>query len=365
MNKYLYILLFIGIYAHSQSYEKIDSMIMQADMMIFNDPDSALEMSNKIEPLAKNSDRLSSLLLVKGGAYSAKHLSADALKYGFEAYSIAEKSKDSTMMIKSLGFIGNQYYILQFGKKAINYLDKAEKLINMQPDIAAVHHINANIYFMKGLNYKDNLDSNFAIKYFDKAIQEYQKSEDPKRSIINMSIVEIQKAYCLMDINQLDDAEKLFLKVLQTTNKQKMTDIQSFTKIGLATLYDRKKEFVKANKLLMETQKEIGQTSNINMLVEVFDALSQNYLHQNNAEKYYYYSRKYAEITNQKELIDSQSISQLLKKTNENYSRENNLNERKFWLYLIFIISFSSLILIFLFRKSNKLSKIQSNPHVR
>jgi hypothetical protein len=349
MKKLLFIfswMISLVVFAQSENNVKLEEQITSADRMAFVNPDSALITLKKLEPKIDNGRLKSKLLLAKGSAYSVKHLSSDALKFGFESLNNSQKGKDSLMMINALGFIGNQYYILKLNKKAINYLNKAETIIDYLND-NSLQQVTANIYFVKALVYKDNLDSEFAIRYFDKAINEYKKSKD-KSTLLNINITKIQKGYSLIDIGKADEAEAIFQEVIKEAERYKISEVYSYAKIGLAASYESKKEFQKANLILLETEKQIGNTENIGMLTEIYDALSQNYFSQNNKEQYFFYNQKLENILLKNEEIEKKSFSDLLEKNIESQDLEIENNQRLFGMFiiLIFLIVFGSLFYI-------------------
>lgn len=340
MKKSLYLLfLVISIFGFSQSESKLEKQIIEVDRLAFLDPDSALIVAKKIEPKVTDDRLKSKLLLAKGSAYSVKHLSSTALKSGFEALETSQKAKDSVMMVNTLGFIGNQYYILKLNKKAINHLNRAETIIDFLKD-ASLNQMTANIYFVKALIYKDNLDPAFAITYFDKAIDTYNKIDD-RSSVLNRNITKIQKGYALLDIAKLDEAEAIFNEVIRASELNKMSEITSYAKVGLALTYEKKKDYKGANAILLETEKQIGKSPNIGILTEVYDALSQNYLDQNNAEQYFNYNQKLEKNILENDDIETKSFSDLLKKNIESQNSEFDNNQNKFYLFIILIILFT------------------------
>lgn len=358
MKKILYLLfLMLSTFAFSQSDSKLEKQIAEVDRMAFVDPDSALVLVKKLEPKLNDERLQSKLLLAKGSAYSVKHLSSAALKSGFEALDISQKSQDSLMMVNTLGFIGNQYYILKLNKKAINCLNRAETIIDFLKD-GSLDQMSANIYFVKALIYKDNLDPAFAITYFDKAIFEYNKNND-RSSVLNRNITKIQKGYSLLDIKKADEAEKLFLEVIDESERYKLFEVSYYANVGLATTYDNRKDHIRANKILSETEQKIGKTGNVGLLTEVYDGLSQNYFNQNDASKYFFYNQKLERSLLENDEIEKISFSDLLKKNIESQNSEFENNQRKFYLVIILTILFTIISLIYIRKRINALKSLK------
>ena len=358
MKKVLYLLfLILSVSGFSQTETGLEKQVSEVDRMAFVDPDSALVMVKKLTPKIDEDKLKSKLLLAKGSAYSVKHLSSAALRSGFEALDISQKSQDSLMMVNTLGFIGNQYYILKLNKKAINYLNRAETIINFLKD-ESLDQMSANIYFVKALIYKDNLDPAFAITYFDKAINQYKKYND-QSSLLNKNITKIQKGYSLIDIGKADEAEALFQEVINESGRYKMSEVSSYAKVGLAITYDNKKDFIKANKILLDTEKKIGKTGNVGLLTEVYDALSQNYLNQNLAPQYFFYNQKLETNLLTNDDIEKKSFSDLLKKNIELQNDEFENNQNIFYLFVILIIFFAIGSLFYIVKKINRLKSVK------
>jgi len=349
MKKLLFILFWTistVVFGQSENRAQLEREISAADRMAFANPDSALMTLKKLEPKLDDSRLKSKFLLAKGSAYSVKHLSSDALRLGLAALNNSEKSKDSLMMINSLGFIGNQYYILKLNKKAINYLNRAETIIDYLND-NSLQQVTANIYFVKALIYKDNLDPEFAIRYFDKAINEYNKSKD-KSSLLNINITKMQKGYSLIEMGKSKEAEIIFADVIRESEKNKIAEVYSYARIGLAASLEGQKDFIKANQILLETEKQIGKSQNIEMLTEIYDALSQNYLVQNNEERYFFYNKKLENNLLKNDEIEKKSFSDLLDKNLEQQESEIDNNQKLFWMFiiLIFLTTFGNLFYI-------------------
>lgn len=334
---------------YSQTDLELEDKIQEVDRLAFSNPDSALLVIQKLEAKIDDSRMKSKLLLAKGSAYSVKHLSSAAIKNGFDAYDIAQQAKDSLMMINSLGFIGNQYYILRLNKKAMNYLNRAEFNINQLNDNASNQAI-ANTYFVKALIYKDNLDPAFAIMYFDKAIKEYEKINS-ESSITNRNTTKIQKAYSLLDLKEPNKAEAIFLEVINEAQENNISEILSYAKIGLAITFENKKEFKRANEILRSVENQIGNSSNIGMLTEIYEALCQNYYDQNNSVQFYNYSKKLEKFLLLNHQNEIKSFAELANKNSETKETEFNNSQRLFYLYVFLIVFFGIVSLFFIYKK--------------
>lgn len=365
MNKAVGIfLIFISVLFCAQ--KPTEKTLAEIDRISLENPDSAIVLINRIESQLQNTNFKSRLLLSKGNAFSLKHLSSESLNSGFEAYEIAGKAKDSLMMINSLSFIGNQYYIIKMNSEALNYLTKAEKLIDRISGNKQLNYINANIFFVKGLIYKDKLDPNFALEYFNKAIDNYKKT-DSEKSSYNMLITLIQKAYSLGDLNRVGEARKILELTIISSEKNNLKEVGNYAKIALATIATKSGDYEESNKILLEVEQKLDQKENSLMLLEIDEAMTSNYFLTKDLENYKVYSQKYEKSLLENEMKEAKSISDISVVNNNLIEKEKKESYRYFLLFLLIFIPLTGIAIYYLirstvvFRKNVLLSKTHRN----
>jgi tetratricopeptide (TPR) repeat protein len=97
----------------------------------------------------------------------------------------ADNSGDKIIKIKILGIVGNTYQSLQLNEKTRVYLDQAESLLSSAKASDSLNLVKGNIYYLKGMNYFYSLDSDIALSYFNKAINQYLLSKNSLAEIIS------------------------------------------------------------------------------------------------------------------------------------------------------------------------------------
>lgn len=349
MNK-VSIIFYVFLSGFFYSQKPNEKTLADIDRISLQNPDSALILINKIEAKLTDNNLKSKLLISKGNAFSLKHLSSESLNSGFEAYNIANKSRDSLMMINSLCFIGNQYYIMKMNGKALNYLTRAERLIDLSASDDSVDYINANIFFVKGLIYKDKLDPVFALEYFDKAIDNYKKV-DPKKSSYNLLITQIQKAYSLGDLNKTDEAQKILNETLISAGKEKLNEIENYAKIALANIATKSGNYEKSNDILLQVEKKLDQKENSLMFLEIEEAITNNFFLTKDLQNYSLYSLKYERSLLENEKKETKSLSDL-STVNSNFNEEETReNSKNLLIAVVFVITLFSVIFSILSKK--------------
>ena len=109
----------------------------------------------------------------------------------------------------------------------------------------------------------------------------------------------------------------------------------------------------------MDTEKRIGNTGNVGLLTEVYDALSQNYLNQNNAIQYFYYNQKLEKNLLTNDEVEKKSFSDLLGKNIETQNEEFDNNQKMFCLFAVLIILFTIISLFYIREKINVLKSVK------
>lgn len=325
----------------AQSEKRMDSLLKEANLMVFDNPDKAIEMIQNLPfDLKDNEESYFNSLLTLASAYTAKGNNKRAIDYGLNAYVFAQQKNNYNMQIRALSLLGSQYYFLNMRDKVNHFLNKAENIISSHPSTDGLHFIKGNIYFIKGLNYKDNLDCNFAINYFDKAIQEYSKSVKNKTTVLNLSIVQIQKGYCLMDNSKINEARSLIEESLKISKNNNFTENISYGEIALAEIFFIEEKNKEALEILIETEQKVDKFSGLNLKLDLYNGLSKNYLKLKDYKNYHKYSRLYLKAKNSSDSLQLQSVKNLLDEitTTKNIEIQNQDKKTCYAIVLVVII---------------------------
>lgn len=344
-------LILIAIALRAQEKQFQDSL-NKAELLVYENPEEAIELANSLQAKINRKDapQKISILLLLGSAHSSKQQHQKALEYAFEAYELAKKSEDFIDELKVLGFISNQYYILQLDEKVDFYLDQSEKIISQHAIPDSIDYIVANTYFIRALNYKDKLDCNFAINYFNKAITIYQNS-DYSNSKINLPITYIQKAYCFLDQHELDSAEYNFKKAYDISLKNKITYSQSHAKIGISKILFEKKDFNAAIDTLKKVEKELETSSPLSLKSDIYSNLSDNYLQIQDFENYKKYTDFYLKVKKESDASEVKFAGNILDSQLSESDKNFKIKERNVLISgIIILISLLGLIFFVKFK---------------
>ncbi|MEG1665418.1 MAG: hypothetical protein RR305_00525 [Chryseobacterium sp.] len=297
----------------------------------------------------------------------------EAIHYGTEGLSLAEKSNNIVSQIKFLGVLGNIYQSLQVNDKAKYYLNKAEDILKKNKLPAKEQHMKGNILYLKGMNYAYTLDCDMALEYFDQAISEYQLAKG-LLSQINIKLAYLNKAHCLIEMNDLNDAE-IYLNLSKVNTSeinsslgipQIYSDIlNQSVDLGFAKILTLKNNFNGSNEILYSILKLQNQANISGIDTDIYFQLSKNFLKLKDIEKSKYYSILYQQKSDEKNNIQIKILNNLLLQDQKNADQKIQQQNRKIlkWgiaLFILFGAIIGFLTLTFLkIRKTNNFTRKQ------
>lgn len=342
----------------AQSQKKIDSLLKKANLMVFDNPDKAIKLIESLPNSLKDDDEnFFNSQLTLASAYTAKGNNKKAIDYGLNAYTFGEKKNNFKQQIRALGFLANQYYNLNMRTEANFYLNKAENIISNHPKIEGLEITKGNIYFIKGLNFKSNLDCNFAVNYFEKAIQEYGKSNDYTSAMLNISIVQIQKAYCFIEQKKIDEAKQLIEQSLKTSTENNFTEHIVNAEIALAQIFYVQGDYKKSQEILIKTSERVDSSSGLSLKLDLYGSLSAKSLEIKDYTNYHKYSELYLVAKNSNDSLALHSVQNLLNENAATKNKELRDEEKKYTLGSILIMFLSLILLGFLLYRIKKHKK--------
>ena len=355
------VLLLLSSVVHSQESKKIDSILAKANLMVYENPDAAIKSVSEVSQQFKlNTRQQTDALLTIASAYSTKRYNQKAIDYGLQAYRLAEAGNAEREQVRVLGFIGNQYYFLKMHDKVNLYLDMAEQIMNSKIDKDSLHFIKGNVYFVKGVNYKDKLDCDVAISYFDKSIAEHSKATDNKSSSLNLSIAMIQKGLCLTDLLRLTEARLVLEKAHDIAQKNSHKENEYYADIALAKTFYAENNFKESNEILFRIRKEIDEFNALSLQNDFYSALADNFLKLKDYENYNIYSLKYLKVKNEIDSLEVNSFNNLIneisldsRSTLETQKRDESV------YYIIAFVVFLSLLGFIVFKTTRIRKSLQ------
>lgn len=315
--------------------------------------DTKLDSKNKLRLL---------LLLTKISNETKRY--SEALHLGNEGLELSVKSKKTLFELKFLGILGNIYQSLKVNDKTKYYLNRAEDLLKKTKLPASQQHIKGNILYLKGMNYAFTLDCNMALEYFDQSINAYKISDHPLTKI-NIKLAYLNKAFCLLEMNKLKDAEYyLNLSQINTYKNLKKSGIpESYimiinqsVELGFAKLFSLKNNFQLSNERLLAILK-VKNTTNISEIeADVYTQLSSNFLRLKNIEKSKFYQSLYRQKISQEDKNQIQILNKLLQQEKElSKDKIDRNSENAVYLFILLVCVFALISFILL----KKLKKIK------
>jgi len=351
----LLVLLLSAVVTCAQEAKKIDSVLKKANVLVYEDPDEAIKTAGNIQAQYKlTTKQQTDALLTIAGAYSAKSYNQKAIDYGLKAYKLASAGNSDKDQVRALGFIGNQYYFLKMHDKVNLYLDMAEQIMDSKIPKDSLRFIKGNVYFVKGVNYKDKLDCDVAVSYFDKAIAEYVKTNDNNSSSLNLSIALIQKGLCLTDQLRLDDARVILLKARGIAFTNGYTENGYFADIALAKTYYAENDFKGSNTILFKIEKDVDQFHGLTLQSEFYQALADNFLKLKDYGNYNIYSTKFLKLktkTDSLEMISFHNLINEISVDKKNAVKKQNRDENIYYAIACFLFLATGGFLFFKFLK--------------
>jgi len=199
--------------------EDAASIIRAADKLTYENPDKAIEIATALYENPETSDKYKiNTLMTISNAYSSKRDYEKSLEFVFKIRSYLPKIKDKKQQINILNKIGSQYNDLKIYDKSIDYLDEALVLIEAYPEKDSIQQLLGYNNILRGFVYREQMSCDVALKYFDKAIEAYDKTLHNPVMNANVSICHYNKGNCLFDLIESKKLSRAFRSQYVTPN---------------------------------------------------------------------------------------------------------------------------------------------------
>ncbi|UQB67147.1 hypothetical protein [Epilithonimonas zeae] len=341
--------------------KEIDSLIGAANSFIFKNPQKTIEIGKDIlkKKNIESSYKISSYILISNG-YSGLNDYQKSIEFALKANELSEQTKDIANQIRTLGLIGNQYIRIEMRDEAWHYLDKADKLSQTVSLPESKKYLIGNINLLKGFLYKRSLDCGYAIKHFNKAINEFKKDKDNGFAKANLGQAYNQKAYCYLNINK-DSAQVSFENGLADARKNGAKSLECNAMIGLSEIKSSRKDFDSSNKTLLSALPLSKEAQQIEMESRIYKLLAENFIELNDFENHKKYQKLFDSTQSKFALEDVKSVNELIKKRNE-FKQKNFESEQKKYVIIIYVllgilVLSGAILSYFLVNKSKKINQ--------
>lgn len=331
----------------AQDKKDIDNRIKEGTLLMYKNPDEAIRIGNKIVEDAKgNVDYKIRAYKLISDAYSSKRDYQKSLEYVIKASQILNLSKDALLKIIITNKMGIQYHQLKIYDKSIQYLDQAEQLMLDYPVKDSVLYYLGSNNTVRGFIYKEKLNCDLAIDFFDKGFK-YLLESKSKLSNSIISINRYNKGNCYIQMSNYTAAKKNFEISIKYAINVNASSLHAFALKGLAQVYTLEGKFQDAVTTLQKARSISENVEDLILNQEIYKGLSENYLALNQWEKYKEYHFKY--LTTQKLIKERErkSISDSLveKKSELNAKLDTAISN----FYLVYVLIFIVITLVILF----------------
>lgn len=335
---------------HAQAPAKADSLLLAASLEIFNHPEKSIQTALKIyKHSGSNTPRKIRALVVVGNGYAAIEDREKAIKYVTQAYALAKSSKDTINQMRTLGLLASQYLQLEMNRKALDYLDIADKIgkTNTLPD--SIRYLRGNIYLLKGLVYKHNRNCDFATGLFNKAITEFSTHSKNKAARANIGQAYSQKGFCEFEEAEYDSSKVSFNKAIEAGNVSHSNIIIASSLMGLAKISAVAVKNEQAITFLNKALTLAEETGSPGLKNDIYKELAVNYLAINDVHNHQKYEQLYTAAKIDIEQKEINTLNRDLKTTSQQ-TQAVFLKERNNYIFgsallLVFTIAYTTYII--------------------
>ncbi len=348
----VFILFIVSVFLTNSVYSQKDKscteVINSVSNDIYTDPDKVIKIGESIVNESTNNIdcKIRGYKLICD-AYSSKRNYVKALEYLTKANSLLRFTNNSLLKIVILNKTGILFHQLKVYDKAIQYLDQAEQSIMVYPIKDSIHTDLGKNYIVRGFIYKEELNCDIAINFFNRGISEMLKEKSkPAFSIISIAKYNKGNCYILMSKNKL--AIQNFNESFIAAKTINAKSLQAFANKGIAQVYTLEGNYTGAITKLNEALLLSRDVEDLVLNQEIYKGLSENYLAISEWEKSRTYHSKYIHVQKLLKETERKSVSESLDL--KLIESEIKLKDETTKFYYFLIGSFVLLLLIaFLF----------------
>lgn len=347
---FLAVFLQSGVTVYAQKANNLDSIIKASTPEMYINPDKVIASGKMVVNDAGDDIdiKIRAYKLISDG-YSSKRDYVKSLEYLNKAKQLLPQSNNQLLKIHILSKAAIQYHQLKIYDKAIQYLDQVEKLCLEYPARDSVRVTLGNNYIVRGFIYKEKLNCDIAITFFDRGINEILKAKDTKRAFNSISIAKYNKGNCYLLLSDNISATKNFLESIDYAKKINANSLQAFAQKGLAQMYTLEGKYNEAITTLEEARKISSDVNDLVLDQEIFKGLSENYLAVNQWDNYKKFRLEYLKTQSKLKGSERKSISDsLIEIQKEEDKKYESFTSNFFSGIVIAILSLITIIILFI-----------------
>ena len=366
-NKHTILLLLACVFILGQAayaQKDVDSLLNEANQLIFENPDKAIEIAQEVYNNSKISinNKINSLLTIST-AYSSKRDYEKASDFVVQIKELLPNIENDRQQMNVLNRMASHFQQLQIYDKAIEYLDESLELINAYPEQDSIQTYLGYNTTLRALIYRQQMNCDIAIKYFDKGIEAYKKTLYNPVMNANLSICYYNKGNCLISLKKANEAKASYLKSIDHAKSIEAKSLIAFAQKGLAEVKTLEGNYNEAISLLNNASTISESVGDLVLNRGIYEGLSNNYLALNDWDNYTLFHNKFLALQMETKNSERKTINQSLVYLTETKANEiDQLNKRynPVLIGLIILIAITLLLLFrFVFFEEKKLKLLQ------
>ncbi|OCA69068.1 hypothetical protein BBI01_17810 [Chryseobacterium artocarpi] len=341
--KNLFSIILILLFACFSSQSK-NSALIEAKKLVYVNPEQAIK---KADSVMKNTNSIEIKTAAMITIINAQLLLGQSKKVIDNCNKViiwAKESKEPFQEIKLLSMLGNQYQTMLMTENAKIYLDKAENKMDSIKVPDSLLFLKGNLYNMKGMVFRDELNCEFALKYFEKALKVYEIQRNDKLAITNQALINIQKGSCLIAQGDLDKAEECFNKVINSNFN--LGNNRYFALISLAEIFIKKGMLNQADDILKNVPIKELEENDSDLSSQFYSTIISLSLAMDNVKDYNMYLSKYLKYSRIAEQNQAKKIDSFIYDSDIKNKESLNKNQK---YQISFYLLFSLFLILLLF----------------
>jgi tetratricopeptide (TPR) repeat protein len=337
-----------------------DSLMKEANLEIYNNPDHAIEIGKKLLQTEKGIDKIIKIYLIMSNAGIAKRNFDESLQYILKARELVQKTNDPKTQTSFFLTAAVQFQQMELFNKSFEYLDEAgEYIIKIkEPDFK--YFETAKSYALRGMIYKSQSNPEIALQEFLIAVENIKKVKEKEKTYYNQSIIYYNIGYCYLSLNQEKKAELAFQESMNFADIIKAKSLKAFALKGLAEMNKQKHQNQAALELLAKAENLAEGAGDLTLNEGIYREMADNYLTAGKQNLYQIYSRKYFETRLKREESELSSVNHTLDVHNTETQKKSKDIVSRYNYYIIASVATGFIIFVLFFwkmlviRKRNK-----------
>lgn len=359
MERLLKILLLFLLLSFSlvKSQEQKDAYFESIQAYLYEDPNKAIEVAQKIINVETNPDKKIKYYLYLSKAYTAKRNPDESLKVLLKAQELLKTTVNIQSKIDVLITIAIQYQQMELYQKSFLVLNEVDKLCSNLPSelLSQKNSWLGKTFAIKGIIYKSQKNHELALQKFFSAISYFEKTEQNIPNINNISIVYYNIGYCYFNLNKIPDSEKYFYKSIEFAKKSTALSLEAYALKGLADSYAKQNNRKQAIELLQLAKNKADKIDDLSLDEGIYSALAENYLSTGQFNLYLKSNDLYKKVKFEKEQSELKSINTLINNLENQELIKLTETTESSWIIKILLIASCILISGILLMKTVKI----------